>query len=131
MLQKSLTGWGFPGLRLLAGFNSDAAAADWLGVSERTLRRQKADCSAPVWRLLAMKAGWLELIDPAWAGWSLQRGRLRYGGQDWRPGDILAQQYERALIAELRRQVRSYEAQQAAAADARPRAPVLRLDDYR
>lgn len=129
MLQESLTGWGFAGLRLLAGFSSDAAAADWLGVSERTLRRQKADSSAAAWRLLAMKAGWLELIDPAWVGWWLHKGRLRYGNQEWRPGDVLSQQYERALIAELQRQVRTYERQATAAA--RPRAPVLRLDDYR
>jgi hypothetical protein len=127
MAQNDLTDWDFPSLRLLAGFPSRTAAAAWLGLSERTLRRQEQAGDGPAWRLLGLKAGFLGLLDAAWDGWQLHAGALRYGPQEWRPGDVLAIQYERALIAELQRQVRQAET----TAPAHWRAPVLRLDDYR
>lgn len=133
MVNILLSEYGFSGLRLLAGFNSRASAAAWLGLSESTLKRREAAADLTLARLLAVKAGWLELIDERWAGWLLRSGSLYYGGREWRPGDLLAQRYERALIAELQRQLRQHEADKKAAAtvSGRTLAPVLHLDDYR
>lgn len=132
IVQDILREWGFSGLRLLAGFNARHKAAEWLGVSESTLkRREAAECLATA-RLLAIKAGWIGLIDDAWDEWILRGGALCHARREWRPGDLMAQMYERALIAELQKQLREYQAEKtAASADGRTLAPVIRLEDYR
>ena len=94
-------------------------AAGWLGIHERTYRRQErgqSRVSGPLWRALALKAGRLGEIHPAWSSWRLspRDGRLyppgyRYG---LAAGEILAVPYLQALVAELQRQKREMACQQ-------------------
>lgn len=107
-------------VRLMAGFACLESAAAWLSIHPRTLARHEAeDTRGPIRRALELKMGDLGALDPAWAGWWLYQGKLRFESQEWTPGNVLASQYERALIAELKRRVRKYETA-APVAPARP-----------
>lgn len=93
-------------------------ASRWLGIHERTYRRQEQGQSrlyGPLWRALALKAGYLGDLHGAWSQWRLshQDGRLyppgyRYG---LLPGEILAVPYLLHLVAELQRRQREWDAQ--------------------
>lgn len=92
-------------------------AAAWLGIHVRTYQRQEQGRSSlygPLWRALALKAGYLGDIHPAWTGWRLspRDGRLyppgyRYGLS---AGEILSMPYLLALVLELQRQQREWAA---------------------
>lgn len=90
-------------------FPRRADAAAWLGISERSLRRQEAGAVAvpmPVWLALRLRWGDLGMIDAAWRGWRLVDGQL-WGGyrHGFGPGDILAAPWWQQLADHRRRQL--------------------------
>lgn len=87
-----------------------AAAAAWLGVTERTLRRHETlpvTKPGPIYRALRLRAGYLEEVHPSWRDWRIVKDRLYWPGDRWglSAGEIMAISFERQRIRELERQL--------------------------
>lgn len=88
-------------------------AAEYLGVSPRTLYRWRHNGNAPEWArlLLAIRGGHMPW--PQWRGWYLQPDGLVAPGYHRRPlapGDILAMHWHLQQLAELKRHQREFQA---------------------
>lgn len=98
----------FYGLRAVARLTI-ADTADLLGVSARTVKRY--DDQPPRWALDVLRASAFGVPVHAgrlWAGWRFGADGLLYSPEDWRfaPLDLLAQPFERQLLAELQHKLR-------------------------
>lgn len=90
---------------------SRLAAAQWLGISERTLIRHESASHpviSPIYRALRLRGGHLEEIGSAWRGWRMQADRLYWPGDRYglTPGQIMAIAFDRQRLAELERKLR-------------------------
>lgn len=93
-------------LREAAGL-SIADASRLFSVSARTIRRYEASGAAPLAYLDALhaRAYGLPLTSKGWRGWRFLRGCLvSPEGEEFTPGRLRAQHFERQLLATLRRQ---------------------------
>lgn len=115
ILQAALEGdlSTFREVQLCCGF-TDHAAAHYLGVSLRTLRRWRATLSPPLsaLRLLAIRAGacpW-----PGWEGWEVHTGYLFAPGQTrrgFKPGHVMSVTFLHAQIRNYKQQLADLDAE--------------------
>lgn len=115
IMQEALSGKlsTFCEVQLLCGFTDDQAA-DYCGVSVKTLRRWRENLNPPLaaLKLLAIRSGALPW--PDWSGWEMHSGHLFPPGQSRRgfaPGHVLVVTYLHAQVAEQKRQIEELRAQ--------------------
>ena len=96
---------------------SQASAAEYVGVSERTFRRWEKDGNPPLYavKLLRLRAGFIEDINQAWAGWRIVEDELippagKAYSRQWFDGLWVYWQQQRNREAMLRERVTTLEA---------------------
>ena len=101
--------------RLNAGLTV-AKAAEFLGVSESTIRRQESGASPvkpALVRLLSIRSGDLGAIDSRWYGWKLAQDGVLYNAmgfsRGFTPNEVSALVFNAQMVSALKVKVRKLE----------------------